>query len=490
MPPGRVAGDRGALSIVLHTHMPYVEGFGTWPFGEEWLWEAIVGSYLPLLELLDAGAPLTLSLTPVLCDQLEAPGLQKRFTSFVEQVRSHTHAEDAAGMRAGGHHELARELERSWQDYEGALRAFERRRGDMLDAFSPHAQWTSSATHAVLPLLASDAGVRLQVQGGIEGHRERFGEDWRGGFWMPECAYVPRLEPLLKDLGVAATCVELTGIVPQDAREHLQPLLGDAGLLLVPIDRASIALAWSDRGYPADGAYRDYHHHTVHHHNPWSNDGSDYDHARALARAREHAADFVERTIARLQRDGVGLPGGGLAVFAVDTELFGHWWYEGVAWLTAVVEECSRQGLELLRLDDALERIEPAPWATLAGAAPGDVDARQGAERAITWGQNYDLSTWSGTAVAELTFAARAAELEVLGAGDRAGAAAVRELLALQASDWPFMVSREIAAVYARERFDGHRAALSRALAEGREADSAPLRNLAARVRTGSLLGV
>ena len=53
----------GELAIVLHTHMPYVEGFGTWPFGEEWLWEAMVGCYLPLLDLLDGGAPLTLSLT-------------------------------------------------------------------------------------------------------------------------------------------------------------------------------------------------------------------------------------------------------------------------------------------------------------------------------------------------------------------------------------------------------------------------------------------
>jgi len=44
--------DRGALAIVLHTHMPYVEGFGTWPFGEEWLWEAMASCYLPLLELL------------------------------------------------------------------------------------------------------------------------------------------------------------------------------------------------------------------------------------------------------------------------------------------------------------------------------------------------------------------------------------------------------------------------------------------------------
>ena len=38
----------GALAIVLHTHMPYVEGYGTWPFGEEWLWEAMAGCYLPL----------------------------------------------------------------------------------------------------------------------------------------------------------------------------------------------------------------------------------------------------------------------------------------------------------------------------------------------------------------------------------------------------------------------------------------------------------
>ncbi len=38
----------GELAIVLHTHMPYVEGFGTWPFGEEWLWEAAATSYVPL----------------------------------------------------------------------------------------------------------------------------------------------------------------------------------------------------------------------------------------------------------------------------------------------------------------------------------------------------------------------------------------------------------------------------------------------------------
>jgi len=65
----------GDLAIVLHSHMPYVEGFGTWPFGEEWLWEAIATSYLPLLDVLDEHpGRITVSITPVLADQLEAPG--------------------------------------------------------------------------------------------------------------------------------------------------------------------------------------------------------------------------------------------------------------------------------------------------------------------------------------------------------------------------------------------------------------------------------
>jgi 1,4-alpha-glucan branching enzyme len=476
---GRV-GDRGALAIVLHTHMPYVEGFGTWPFGEEWLWEAIVGSYLPLLELLDAGAPLTLSLTPVLCDQLEAPRVSERFTSFVQDVRGHTHAEDAAGLRRGGHELLALELDRSWREYEAALAALARRGGDLLAALAPHAQWTSAATHAVLPLLASDAGVRLQLRSGIASHRARFeapSRGWRGGLWLPECAYAARLEALLEHAGVRSSCIELTGRFGLGAREHLQPLLGEAGVVLAPIDRASIALVWSDDGYPADGVYRDYHHHTIHHHNAWANDGSAYDHERALARAREHASDFVARTIARLREHGAGLPGGGLAVFAVDTELLGHWWYEGVAWLAAVVEECSRQGLELLRLDDALQRHEPAPWPV------------ESSPRVSSWGKDGDLSTWSGPAVGEIAFATRAAELAVLAAGERAGEAAVRELLALQASDWAFMSAREIAAPYARKRFEGHRGGVARALAAGADASTVPLRNLAPHAHRAALFG-
>src|SRR6476659_7217936 len=90
--PGRVA-------VVLHTHMPYVEGFGTWPFGEEWLWEAIATSYLPVLGVLEDGAPYTLSLTPVLCDQLAAPDALERCAAFLRDVRPASHALDVAACR-------------------------------------------------------------------------------------------------------------------------------------------------------------------------------------------------------------------------------------------------------------------------------------------------------------------------------------------------------------------------------------------------------
>jgi 1,4-alpha-glucan branching enzyme len=460
--------ERGGLAIVLHTHMPYVEGFGTWPFGEEWLWEAITGCYLPLLELLERGVPLTLSLTPVLCDQLEAQGIEERFERFVHDVRRGTHEQDAHGLRAAGHEQLARELERAWGDYAAAAEVLSSR-GSLLEALIRHAQWTSAATHAVLPLIATDPGVRLQVRAGVASHRRRTDRAWSGGFWLPECGYAPWLELPLREAGVRSVCVELTGRFGAGAREHLHSYAGQSGIVLVPIDRATISLVWSERGYPASGPYRDYHHHTVHHHNPWSNDGGAYDHDAALALARVHATDFVARTRARLSDAAAagGHHGDPLVVCALDTELLGHWWYEGVAWLEAVIDECTRQGLELVQLDDALERIEPAPLAQDEELGPS------------SWGTGGDLSTWSGPQVAEMAFATRAAELALIASGERAGTTAARELLALQASDWPFMVSRGIAEPYARERFACHQRAFAAAIERGPDAPPSDVRNLA-----------
>jgi 1,4-alpha-glucan branching enzyme len=438
--------------------MPYVEGYGTWPFGEEWLWEAMASSYLPLLGLLREGAPLTLSLTPVLCDQLEAPGVPDRFRAFLADMRRTTHALDAEGSRETGRADLADEIERAAEDYERALRDFDAIGGDLVAALAPYAAWTSSATHAVLPLLATTAGARLQLRTGIDSHRARFGS-WRGGFWLPECAHAPWVDALLEEAGVHATCVDLTDVFGRGDPRQLRPLGTDAGPILVPIDREAIELVWHDDGYPSHGAYRDYHHHTTHHHKPWANDGAVYDRERALAQARDDAAAFVGHVRARVAD-------GGLCVCALDTELLGHWWYEGIDWLRFVADEA---GDLLVHLDEALDETTPAS---------ADLPV-------TTWGTPRDLSTWSGPAVADMAFAARAAELRVLAKGSAAGTLALRELLALQASDWAFLAAREAAGPYARERHAGHLEQLEAALAGGGDE---LVRNLAPNVTHAPLL--
>src|SRR5437764_4061804 len=143
----------GALALVLHTHMPYVEGgapwprppqernplgFGTWPFGEEWLWEAIATSYLPLLGVLGR-APITLSLTPVLCDQLESPGALERCLRFLTVVRRESHRRDIDLARDRDQRALIPELERSASRYSAAADRLQSLPRGMLGALRAHA---------------------------------------------------------------------------------------------------------------------------------------------------------------------------------------------------------------------------------------------------------------------------------------------------------------------------------------------------------------
>jgi 1,4-alpha-glucan branching enzyme len=432
------------------------EGFGTWPFGEEWLWEAIATSYLPLLDVLGR-APITLSLTPVLCDQLEAPGAVERCIRFLEDVRPESHRLDIEEFRCSGEDALAAELERSAADYASAAARLRGLDGGILRALGEHASWTSTATHAVLPLLATDAGIAFQLQTGIASHRRRMG-DWEGGLWLPECGHAPWLDPLLEEAGVRSACVELTGLLGLGDPSPLSPIVTEAGPVLWPVDRATMSLVWSDGGYPARGAYRNHHGLTPHDHRVWCNDGRAYDFAAARQLAADHAADFVARVLARVAD-------GGVCVCALDTELLGHWWYEGVHWLSAVIDEAEHQGLALTTLDAALDRVEPV-------RAPCELGV-------TSWGEGGDLRTWSAPKVADIAWLTRAAELRLLHARDRPSERALRELLALQASDWAFLATNELAGDYPRERIRGHAEALERALAGGDDASDPALRGLA-----------
>jgi 1,4-alpha-glucan branching enzyme len=454
-----MSAGEGRLAIVLHSHMPYVEGFGTWPFGEEWLFEAAAMVYAPLLKVLEGpgGDRLTLSVTPVLADQLGAPGVHERLLSFLRDLRVTTHALDAEGCRSTGEPALAAEIERAGQDYASAAHALESLGPTgLVDSLVAHAAWTSSATHAVLPLVATDAGVRLQLRAGIESHRARRGDlGWSGGFWLPECAHSPWLHPLLEEAGVHATCVDFTDIMP-GART---PLATSDGPLLVPLDRETIELVWHPSGYPSAAAYRDSHRRTTHHHNPWANDGAVYDRDRAREQAARDAADFVARVQSRTS-DGT------LSVCALDTELLGHHWYEGLDWLSAVLAESERSGLAIEVLDTALH---DAPTAK----APDDLPP-------TSWGEPRTLWTWDGPQVSDLAFSTRDAELRTLRAAlaGELDPRAVRELLALQSSDWAFLATRDISGPYPRERASAHLSALNTALTSPGSSDPT-LRSLA-----------
>ena len=432
--------------------MPYVEGFGTWPFGEEWLWEAVATVYLPLLDVL-RDQPVTVGLTPVLCDQLETLTGEggERFLTFLREIRTAVHEMDAAAL--SGEPRLAAELRRAAGDYTRAERAFTSLGGDLLGALGELELWTSAATHALLPLLATDGGRALQLHAGVESHERRFGR-WGGGFWLPECGYESGLERDLAEYGARCFCVDQT----QTLDDHLRPIATEAGPVAVPIDWQTVELIWGPAGYPSHRDYRDYHARTEHDLRPWNNAGEPYDHEAALALAREHAREFAARVRQRLD-------GGGLLCCALDTELMGHWWYEGPEFLRVVLAEAPAAGIELVTLPAALDAIEPVERPLAAS----------------TWGKGKDFRTWDSPGVAELAFTARRAELRTLaaassGLGGAALERAARELLALQSSDWAFMTTNRMAGDYPRERVDGHLAALEAALGGSAEAG---LRNLA-----------
>ena len=171
-------------------------------------------------------------------------------------------------------------------------------------------------------------------------------------------------------------------------------------------------------------------------------------------------------------RAAARLEGGGLLCCALDTELLGHWWYEGLAWLGAVLEEAEAQGVRLVTVSEGVELVEPV--------------ARELAPS--TWGHEKDFTTWDAPPVAQLAFDARAAELRTVAAVAGHGAPhaalerAARELLAMQASDWAFMVTRDLAADYPQERMRLHADSLDAALAALTDSAAAPepaLRGLA-----------
>src|SRR5207245_9629545 len=105
-----------------------------------------------------------------------------------------------------------------------------------------------------------------------------------------------------------------------------------------------------------------------------------YEPAAALERARGHASHFVEllESIAVEQRAG-GEGGEEVIVAPFDTELFGHWWFEGADFLAAMYRALRGKSVRAVM---ASQHLEAHPTRTALQLAEG------------SWGANGDHSMW------------------------------------------------------------------------------------------------
>ena len=454
----------GRLAIVLHAHMPYVEGFGTYPFGEEWLFDAVSRSHLPVLE---KARDLTVSITPVLADQLEDSEVTGRLREFLIRHRIEAAEEDLRSVEDPYREAAEAELNR----YGSALASLDSLEGGPLDAFR-RAQadrgvelLASSATHAVLPLLATDRGIDIQLATGIASHDRRFG--WEGGFWLPECAYSPGLEARLERHGVRHFCVDQSRWEGGD--ESLAPVRTGPDQLAFTIDWEAVSWLWDLSGYPSWPGYADFHAQSMNGMKIFAIDGSPRDPGAGRLKAAEQAEAFLDSVSERLASRAGRTGSTGLMVFACDMELLGHWWTEGPDWLASVLDGAAGLGIELVTLGQASELAE----------------AREAELMPSTWGKGKDFRTWDSPSQADIVIGARRLELAVCRAAARGleGSAierAVRELLAVQSSDWAFLDHTGQAGDYPFDRATSHASAAFEAIESGRSGFPDPrLRSLA-----------
>lgn len=451
----------GRLAIVLHSHMPYVEGHGVWPFGEQWLWEVVASSYMRVADVV-RGKKVTVGVTPVLADQFDAmrDAAGDRFVAWVNDSREYCFGEDMQAFITVDRPDLHAALAPQLTDYRVAINRFEnefdRNLNGMFDDLGASGVELLSgpATHPILPLLASDFGLDVQLSAGQASHAERFGA--AAGTWLPECAWDRGLDAALARNGVEYFCVDQSVALGEQSLDNLDPIRTPAGPTAMPIDWHSVAQVWREDGFPSIPVYRSTFARTIHDLLPYNNAGDGWSPEAARIQAQSHAETFLRSLAARLEVYSGERGRTGTCVFATDTELYGHWWYEGPWWLEHVLKMAPEYGIELVTLGEAASDAVPV-------------------EREIarsSWGRNKTLETWDSPRVAEMVWNQRRAELELEQALSRGGlneevaSRARAELLALQTSDWAYMESVGVTGDYGSTRFAEHLGAFERALSE------------------------
>ena len=489
--------------FTLHSHLPWVLHHGRWPHGSDWLCEAAVDTYLPLVESLDllatdgVPAPLTIGVTPILANQLAHPDFATEVEAFLAQ-RLEACDQAEKDFQQSGETDLLTQPA-FWRVRLERLR--ERLRslnGGIVGELAAHARagrielLSSAATHGFLPLLRRHESVQLQLAVGHAEHERLFGLD-PAGLWLPECAYRAGLEVPIGRAGFRYFFVDshmakagrTLGLYGETDFGHgvREPALtaldefyprspyraydvGTSGNVAAFVrDPESTLRVWSrHQGYPGDGGYLEFHKIRW----PgglklWRVTGPSvelggkepYDPNVARARAHKHAAEYGS-LLGRIQRS-VGTAGGEVIATPFDTELFGHWWFEGVDFISDLYRTVSssdsvRPATASAHLDrrtggrDGALRIELAQG---SWGANGDFSKWQNPETQWTWDRLWGLEERFWTVARRSLAGMPSSRLPVV-------AQAARELLLAQSSDWQFIISTGAAGDYAAKRFTGH----------------------------------
>jgi 1,4-alpha-glucan branching enzyme len=523
---------QGQFTFVLHTHLPYVLGHGTWPHGTDWLNEATAECYIPLLRVLDRLEDegilpaITINLSPILCEQLVHPRFVRQFDGYLRR-RMESSEEERLYF---AHQEDPREsLAQFWRDwYRETQRDFHERYGEnLVQAFRRKQDAgqieiiTCAATHGYLPLLGSDEAVRAQVRLGVATYQRHFGRRPRG-VWLPECAYRPAyrwthpvdfpgrrtfdragLEEVVFDAGLGYFIVDshlLDGSKPigvyLDRYEGLKRLWGEfrdaypqiesrpltphqaywvssqGGPKIAAIlarDSQTALQVWSgEHGYPGDGQYLDFHkkyfpsgnrYWRVTHPRADLADKKPYEpelvQGRLLENA-EHFASLVRNNLTQYQAQA-GSPG--LLVAPFDTELFGHWWFEGPEFLYLV---CQAIG----NADDIVPSTGVGMLETLPPAQIIQLPEGSWGEGGHHWIWLNGLTEWVWKEIYSAEEAMTDWATRLSASSDpwvqRLLRQMGRELLLLESSDWPFLISTVAARDYAEERVHFHSDAFGR----------------------------
>jgi len=488
---------KGALAIVLHAHLPYVRHPEYPEFLEEdWLYEAITETYLPLLEVFDNCVEdgvkfrLTLTLTPplvgMLRDQLLMERYAKRLDSLCELADKELH-------RTRGDAQFA-PLAAHYQEHLSHLRGLfhDRYRRDLVGAFKRLQDAgaleiiTCGATHGFLPLMMQPEAIKAQVQVACAHYRMHFGRDPRG-IWLPECGYAPGIDKYLAAENIRFFFVDshaLANSVPRPRRGVYAPIYTPSGVAAFARDPESSMQVWSaEHGYPGDPAYREFYRDIgwdldYDYIRPYIQATGDrkntgikyyritgkvplgekqpYQPAAARARAEQHAANFLFNRTKQMEYLRGALGEGGpppIVISPYDAELYGHWWYEGPMFLDFLIRKAARDQ-EVLELKSPIDYLAEYPEQQLSQPPLSSWGA--GGYAAVWLDEANDwIYRYLHKAETRMVEMARLHQ-DASGVTRRALNQAARELLLAQSSDWAFIIKTGTMVDYAVRRTREH----------------------------------